>query len=419
MNLHFLGLSLYAVSTLTSMAGMSIGLACAVLAGIVGSGGIGAYLRKLGAVWKEEKWMRRYLKASFILTLACAITLIIAEYFPLSYGGKKIDPPVLRDLSKVIYLSLPWILGVSWRELSPSERGRVFRIWLYAFALASFIGCYQYFSGWPRPQPIPESLTPGPEHARYHVTLLFGHHLSTASILIFPFFAFLEYAYRHRDTARWKQALYLLVILLGTLSLVFTYSRILWIALPVGIALWMMLSLSKKAIFICLILSLGAGAALWRTEVVQSRLRSDMGKSQRYDLWEAFLDYAKKRPLTGAGFRQGQGYSGIYLHQKYPAEKSVFAGHAHSNVLEMIGGTGAIGTLSWFLWNGIVFFLFWGVYQNRGLGLYGRAWMCAFLVFHLNGLTQVNFWESKVMHQLMWVILIALAEIQLKREAQK
>ncbi|MBU6376699.1 MAG: hypothetical protein KGQ59_11925, partial [Bdellovibrionales bacterium] len=33
-----------------------------------------------------------------------------------------------------------------------------------------------------------------------------------------------------------------------------------------------------------------------------------------------------------------------------------------------------------------------------------RAWLAAFIVFHLNGLTQVNFWEGKVQHQLFWVV---------------
>ena len=36
----------------------------------------------------------------------------------------------------------------------------------------------------------------------------------------------------------------------------------------------------------------------------------------------------------------------------------------------------------------------------------GFAWglLCAWIVFQLNGLTQVNFWEGKVMHQMMWAV---------------
>jgi hypothetical protein len=30
--------------------------------------------------------------------------------------------------------------------------------------------------------------------------------------------------------------------------------------------------------------------------------------------------------------------------------------------------------------------------------------LSALIVFQINGLTQVNFWEAKVQHQLMWMV---------------
>ena len=32
------------------------------------------------------------------------------------------------------------------------------------------------------------------------------------------------------------------------------------------------------------------------------------------------------------------------------------------------------------------------------------AWIACFVVFHLNGLTNLNFWEGKVTHQLFWML---------------
>jgi hypothetical protein len=39
----------------------------------------------------------------------------------------------------------------------------------------------------------------------------------------------------------------------------------------------------------------------------------------------------------------------------------------------------------------------------------GRGLFCAWIVLHLNGLTQVNVWEGKVEHQMAWALAWALA----------
>ncbi len=69
-----------------------------------------------------------------------------------------------------------------------------------------------------------------------------------------------------------------------------------------------------------------------------------------------------------------------------------------------MGGTGILGLLAWLAWVGVTLGLAWASVRRGRTGGFARGVLCAWVVFHINGLTQVNFWESKVLHQMMWVV---------------
>jgi hypothetical protein len=72
-----------------------------------------------------------------------------------------------------------------------------------------------------------------------------------------------------------------------------------------------------------------------------------------------------------------------------------------------VGSTGTIGFLFFLLWWG---FLFWVLaVEIRNPSLVGdpnftKGLFAALIVFQINGITQVNFWDAKVQHQLMWIV---------------
>jgi O-antigen ligase len=187
----------------------------------------------------------------------------------------------------------------------------------------------------------------------------------------------------------------------GAVTLFFTYSRMLWVALPVGLAAWILWSLPRRAAWIALILSAIGGAGLLTLPAVRDRLANTMGTSERQALWRANLELFEMRPITGAGWHHNLEAAGWLLQQKQRSEQ-VFSGHAHNNFLEMLGGTGALGLLAWLVWWGVALALLKNVFATRVGFVRGLA--CAWIVFQINGLTQVNFWESKVLHQLMWTM---------------
>ncbi|MFZ9594911.1 MAG: O-antigen ligase family protein [Bdellovibrionia bacterium] len=394
--------ALYGALTLTSMAWMNVGAGILFLA-IVFTRTESQPQESLPQA-SSERHLRTYFLSSMALALSCAVSLLAADWFPLSWAGKSVSVHFFKDLAKTWYLFWPCVLVIGLKRLQTAEQRQVLKTWLLVFFLLSGLGVFQYFWGWPRPQNIPS------EPGRFHATLFLGHHLSVASILIFPFFVAL-------DTLLWRfrgiltplpQLPTFIGILLGLSTLFLTYSRTLWLALPLGIGLWILLSLPQRKKPLSIFLLIAFGVSLTQIPSVQNRLKTSIGIGPRQELWSANLEFFNQRPWTGVGFRKNEELSGYYLVEKFKSS-DVFAGHAHNNALEVLAGTGLIGLMSWLLWCGVVIAI---LLRKRKITSdpfpMSRALLCAWVVFHLNGLTQVNFWEGKVEHQLAWVIAWSL-----------
>ena len=350
-----------------------------------------------------------YFRLSLFLALACLVSLVGGALFPLSYGNKHSVVHFASDMAKAWYLFWPLILVIGLRRITESDRFFVIQAWMWAFGLLSFVGIIQYFTGWPRPQPIPGEIS------RYHATLFLGHHLSVASVFIFPFFVCLDlfrHAWHRASLPKRVNPTYLKYVFgvisgLGCITLFLTYSRTLWIALPIGILIGLLWGLPRKmwpAFGLLCILALGTLSLL---PSVQRRIHVDMGIGPRVELWKANFEFFKRRPVTGVGWRHNQELSGYYLIEKNHSS-DVFSGHAHNNLIDMLGGTGLLGTLAWLVWCSYIFIILFQKKDQNHLLNFKHALICAWIVFHLNGLTQVNFWEAKVQHQMAWVIAWSL-----------
>ncbi len=400
--------ALYGISTLTSMAGMSIGAGLLAIAIFLYAGGPAGLWKQLRAE-DQSVVSRVYLGASAFFALVCVLSLVVAAYHPLEYGGRHSEVHVLRDSAKLWYLFWPFVLAAFLRVLPEEARWKALKAWVLAFAAISVIGVIQYFTGFPRAQAIPGNAP------YYHAVLFFGHHLSTASIWIFPFFAVLDLAANRESTARIGLPRWFLVVagVLGATVLFMTFSRTAWVATPVALLVWVLLRLRwRAALGVCALIALGL-ALTFQVPAVRSRLTNSMGTSERFELWRANLDFFKERPITGAGWRHNQELSGYYLMEKQRSEH-VFSGHAHNVVLDLLGGTGLLGLWGWIVWMMAATLPLWFARASGHLPL-ANGFICAWLAFLINGLTQVNFWEAKVEHQLSWVVAWTLVAFSGKR----
>lgn len=383
-----LGLSLYAVLSLGSMATMSIGA------------GIFAALWLSVRPWRDyaiDSRLRMYAWLSVAFWLVAIASLVYARVNPLSYGGESFEVSWARDLAKAWYFLLPFGLVDAWRRLDQERQKSVLKVWFAAFLIFSIIGIQQFWTAWPRHQRIPTYL----EH--FHATIFLGHHLSTASIWIFPVFAALGWTLQNRRESRWISV----SVALGIATLILSFARSVWIALPVGLFLMLALQLRGRVRIGVLTASVLLVALLAQHPAVRARIANTMGTQERYALWEANLEFLKERPILGVGLFKNAPLSGAYLKQKQEKEH-VFSGHAHNNLIHMLGGVGLLGALVWIalcVWFAAVF---WGARGDPRFGTLCLGLFCAWIVFHLNGLTQVNFWEGKVMHQFLFALGIAL-----------
>ena len=269
--LTFYGMAIYAVLSLTSMALMSLGVG-ALLFCILSERGA------LPRFWSDTKKLlshpplKNYLKISLLFMSACLLSLLSAKLFPLRFNEKGITVKWASDLSKLYYFILPMVLALGWSRLPNSHQAKVLKIWIYCFGLLSWLGVVQFFTGWPRSQPSPLV-------GYYHTVLLLGHHLSVASIWIFPFFCLMD-AIRHKELLNWigmRHTLALFFLTGGAFTLFFTYSRTLWVAMPIGILFWCLSQLPRRKAFLFSSVIGILGLAVSQTEIIQRRLQNPMG----------------------------------------------------------------------------------------------------------------------------------------------
>ena len=405
-------LCLYAVLSLSSMAGMNISFLLVALTFL--------YLLlsesfRLPRALRTLPEFKSYLVYGCALFFACLLSLVVAKVAPVIYAGHAPDITV-HGFLKIWYLFCPLILASVFLWLEHPRLGvdLVKRSWWAATLALSIVAVIQFFTGWPIAQEIPTNL------GHYHAILFFGHHLSTASIIIFPTFVALAQSIgiylREKRIDRFAA----LTAVAGILILFLTYARTAWLSVPIGLLILFFRYLKPKARWtsvMSLLLVLIAGS---QTPAMKERISNSMGITDRFRLWQANIDFFKHNPFTGIGWLKTQEMSEFYFKQLDPEHyHDYFWGHAHSNFFEMLGGTGLIGLVAFLAWS---FFTLKLAYQAANvksdpmLADFSYGIGVALVLLHINGLTNVTFWEGKVMHQQMFAVAWLLVIRALQRQ---
>ena len=341
---------------------------------------------------------------SGLLALACGVSLFAMHFWPHSYAGHS---PVLtfRAFEKLWYLLIPFLFVSAFQTQAPNSLPALNflrRIWWGTLLALLPVAIIQFLTGWPKPQVIPTN----PD--RFHAILFLGHHLSVSSVIPFPTFTALAVVLGAWQRDRRMPWFPTLVGLAGLTILFLSYARTAWLAIPIGLVLLFMKYLKPKVLLASvagLVLVLGLAS---QTPAMKERIRNSMGIQDRFRLWEANLDYFKHRPVTGIGWLATQEMSQYYFKERDPEHyREYFWGHAHSNYFEMLGGTGLLGFLFFLVFVGFTLRFSWQTGRMAdeaglpGWGDFSRGITIALVLLHFNGLTNVTFWEGKVLHQQM------------------
>ena len=400
-------LCLYAVLSLISMAPMNIGFFSLLAVSLF------YWAKDHKATHYDLNSLpdfKPYLKSMAFLAFACVLSLIVAKFYPAIYADHA--PEVTwHGIEKIWYVFAPLALLFAFAQTGGTKDRLwgVLKFWGIATALLALVAVIQFQTGWPMPQVIPTN----PTH--FHAILFFGHHLSTASIIPFPTFVALSLFFGALTRLGKINRFELLVGIAGLLILFLSYARTAWLAIPIGIILLFTRYLKPKTLLISLgafFLILAAGT---QTPAMKERIQNNMGIQDRLRLWEANIDFFKHRPITGIGWLKTQEMSEFYFKTIDPEHyRDYFWGHAHSNFFEMLGGTGLLGLIAFIIWT--VFTLRLCIRTSKLAKEQGEnelsdvSWgiFTALVLLHFNGLTNVTFWEGKVMHTQMFAVAIVL-----------
>lgn len=400
-------LCLYVFATLFSMAAMNIAEGIFLLSFFLS----GAPIRDLRLTLKNP-FVRLYLGVVAFFALTVLLSFLSVKISPVSYDPE-IALPWGRAASKIWHFVFPVFLFAGFLKVKESDRWQIVRVWLITFILFSLVGLVQFFVGWPRPQPIPN------HEPFFHVSGFIGFHLHYASVFIFPFFAALSLGLNRNAIQALRIPKWTILIgsFVGMIALILTFSRMLWIALPVGLLLWAVLVLPRRYAVGAVITVVLAAMASTQIPAIQQRISAKMGIGTRYSLWETNFEMFKENPVFGVGWLTG----GDRLRAYYESQKrnEWFISHAHNNFLESLTGVGVVGTLAWIALILVIFLLQWRGFGAHAWGALAKGLFCAWFVFQLNGLTQVNFWTGKSLHQSALMMALTFVCLHVKRSGEK
>jgi hypothetical protein len=215
----FILFCLYWIATLVAMAPMSVALVLLLV--FVFFIQLKGRFSEFKNTWKLNLKLQRYAWITIVLTTVCVLS-VLSSWYHWDSSQRLKD---LLKLGKLWHFYVPLVLAWAWSQQTPLDRDRIWQVYFFLAAIISVLGVIEHFTGFLYPRPIHSN--PG----RFHTQVFFKFHLSYASIMIFPFFLLLDYP-------RMRTAVKIPILLIGFLGLVFTYSRTLWMALPVGLILW-------------------------------------------------------------------------------------------------------------------------------------------------------------------------------------
>jgi len=408
----------YGVLSLSSMAGMSIGsglFACATLWFLV------VAWQKGGRETLREVFSTPYSWFSLALFLACLISLLAAIAFPV-VGTQ--EGPKLLSLKKFHFFLIPPLVAAGFLGTSDRlEEHPFWKGWALTGAIMGIVAMLQFFGRdlfpeeWLNSRFFRSAGTTG----RFHGQGLMFFHLSFASCMCFvASTTWARVVFPRRMDSMRTRVFYGTAAALASLGVFFSYSRISFFALAIVVLALGFLRKPVWGLIVFLFIAI-AGIGVWQSSdsFRQRFTQNQSGNLQRIWMWESAWAMFEMRPLTGVGFSRTGEISPWIMKNKIK-DYAGFTSHAHNNFLDMLGATGAIGFSAFLLWWG---FLFWVLAKAFQRAPPEERWLpvaafVSFLSFHINGITQVNFWDAKSEHTLMiWVGVVLAMWIREKRKA--
>lgn len=349
--------------------------------------------------------------------------------------ARKVDLPLWRP---ILFFSIVVIIGIVSGEAMASDKlSDLFRLRFFIFFWASayllrvapirrwrwlWLGLYlavcsystlQHFTptDWFRPEGKKVILFADGIGNLPLVLGLFNHHLTFSNIFMLYAPMFLSYGFFAfpRHILCWGLAAWTYVLTL------WTGSRAAWVAFPITV---FSVSIGKSWRWLGPLVTLVATSlVLWAFYSTHPEIRERIQRTfetsdhhqtfiPRARLWRVQWEFIKSDPILGVGWNNNERQASMVFQRLYPNEPH-FSGHAHSMPLQILATTGVLGFLSFLA-------IWFGVFQrlsvqlrpagaNREERWVGLGLAAAFIGFWIQGLTQWNFGDAEVLHNVMFL----------------
>lgn len=382
----FWALALYLIAALSTNAGMAI-FSVPVYGLLVGV-----------AVWNRRTPTTAFAWSALLFVFVAWLSFEFSKFSGIIPGEKNflIEGGKLR-----CFLTL-FGSALIWQILDEPKRNKLVFLYLGVAGVWGIYGIVQHFTPLDIFRPDHRGIIELPSvKGFFHTTGPFNHHLSFANAFTFPFALALGGFF---VSTRWRLWFGVLATVLGV-AIFYSYSRVAWIMLLVMALLTVIKVIPRFRIAISLVVLLGAFFTTFFFEPVRHRI-FDQTLVQRELIWKANWMMFKEHPLLGVGYNQNEYLSGKYVYLVEPNGQNLFVGHAHNNFLQILSSTGIIGiSVFVFFWLSFLFPVTRAYLKSQG---WDRVWLLGVLLalfgFHINGLTQWNFGDAEVNHNLMIVM---------------
>ncbi len=404
-------LFMYALATLTSMAGMEIfgWLSIAMILSVL-----------LMLVRRPVNERPPFPFLPIIDGVLIAMIVVVAVGALLSEpGGSGFVTIIGRVRWIIIFMMIR--TGLTWIW---SDRFSMIMTFLVGvFTVIAAYAIVQHFTGIDLIRDSQRAVPPfyyGNGHLAYRVPGLFsspmtwGH--AAAMFICYPAALYFLKVRRHSGYHRFFGAS---VLLIG-ISIVLSFTRGAWVS--TAVALLVVGLLSGRRAFLSAILGLAVvGGAIYalspdvRARVAVTFDPNYASNLERMTIWKANWEMFKDRPVIGVGYGENERLIGSY-YERMGIQNSL-KGHAHSNYFQWLSGTGSLGFILYMAFVlGLLILsgrLWWMIPRERledraiVLGAIGSQ-----VAMHVGGLTECNFKDAEVNHQFIFSLAVVWALYQ-------
>jgi O-antigen ligase len=315
-----------------------------------------------------------------------------------------------------ILYALTWALKSTQFAYAPGPK--TLRWILFGFALVTAVALDQFINGWDRLRPHAHELHDvgyGFHRAQgfFDICMTFAYAVGLCTLYHLGCFLGLL------NTEKREAWIELAIVSLGTACLFFSFTRGAWLAWAFAVAAGLLVWRPQfKFLLKASIVGAIAFYAFMSTPIVRNRVQSmtdvsqDQSNAQRLKIWRANIQIAKEHPIFGVGWNSNKNFI-LDAYQKIGLPEATFVSHSHNNTLQTLAGIGALGLglQSW-----LFLTMLWISFRVARTAKDPRIQACALgaliaqIFFHVGGLTECNFIDGEVNHNLMfaWAAVLSV-----------